>query len=298
MTEAPLRLATRNSPLALWQAETIASALRSNNPDRQVELVSMATFADKRLDLPIAELGGKGAFSKEVQQLVLGGVADLAVHSAKDLQAITPDGLTIAAVPERGDARDCLVGATLEQIVERGHEAVVATGSNRRRVQLSGLAKDARFIGLRGNIGTRLAKVGDVDAIVMANAALTRLDIAPEVVDVLEPDVMIPQVGQGTLAVECRAGDATTIAALAAIDHALTRRLLDAERAFLVELGGDCDLPAGAIASVDDVTGVMTMRAMLASPDESIVRRVEHSGEDGVALGTQAACELRAAVSP
>ncbi len=292
-----IRIATRNSPLALWQAEMVADRLREAEPGREVQLISMATFADKRLDLPISDLGGKGAFSKEVQNLVLAGEADLAVHSAKDLQAITPESLTIAAVPERGDPRDALIGATLAELIERGSEAVVATGSNRRRVQLALLATSARFEGLRGNIATRLAKAEGFDAVVMANAALDRLDLSLDVVEVLEPEVMIPQVGQGTLAIECRVDDEATIAALAPFDHAPSRRVLDAERAFLIELGGDCDLPAGAFAALDADGVAMTLRAVLASGDETVVRTVTSHGTDGQALGSAAATELREAVS-
>lgn len=296
MSGTPLRIATRDSPLAMWQAEAVAASFTAAHPDRSVTFVTMATFADKRLDVPISELGGKGAFSKEVQQLVLAGEADLAVHSAKDLQAITPDGLTIAAVPERGDPRDVLVGSTLEQLAERGSEARIATGSNRRRVQLADRLQGARFDGLRGNIATRLAKAVDYDAIVMANAALARLDIAPELVDVLATEAMVPQVGQGTLAIECRSDDAALIESLVPLDHAPTRRCLEAERAFLVELGGDCDLPAGAFATLDPQADTVTLSAILASEDERSLARRSSTGADGESLGAEIARALRADV--
>ncbi len=296
MSGGPLRIATRDSPLAMWQAETVAAAFTNAHPGRSVTFVTMATFADKRLDVPISELGGKGAFSKEVQQLVLAGEADLAVHSAKDLQALTPDGLTIAAVPERGDPRDVLIGSTLERLIERGSEARIATGSNRRRVQLAARVEGASFDGLRGNIATRLTKAADYDAIVMANAALARLGLAPDVVDVLSVDTMVPQVGQGTLAIECRADDTSLIDSLAPLDHADTHRCLDAERAFLVELGGDCEIPAGAFATLDVESDTVTLSAILSSEDERTVAHLVRSGADGNALGADVARQLRADV--
>ncbi len=289
-------IATRRSPLAMWQAEYVADRLRAIEPRLHVEFVSMDTTADQRLDLAISELGGKGAFSKEVQQLVQVGRADLAVHSAKDLQAVTPDGLAIGAFPVRGDVRDCLVGARLADLP---NGAVVATGSNRRRVQLARLRTDLVFEGLRGNIGTRLAQLDRFDAIVMAATALTRMGERPEVVDLLDPVDVIPQVGQGALAVECRADDDTMLGRLAAIDDPVVRAAVSAERAFLVELGGDCTLPAGAHAWFD-TDGELHLRAMLASADESLVERVERvaSGAgDRSVIGADAARHLRVAVA-
>ena len=259
-----LRIATRNSPLALWQTEHVVGLLKGADSSLSVEIVSMATVADKSLETTISALGGKGAFSKEVQQLVQVDEADVAVHSAKDLQAETPEGLVIGAYPERGDPRDLLVGSTLAELPDG---AVVATGSNRRRVQLAELRPDLRFAELRGNIGTRLSRLGEFDAIVTAVAAIERLGLDLEVADPLEPEVMLPQVGQGALAVECRASDSETLERLAGIDHRLTRSLVEAERQFLIELGGDCDLPAGAHARV--VGEQVTVVGMLAGTPRS-----------------------------
>lgn len=291
-----IRIATRKSPLALWQAHHVAEKLRAVDRTVDTELVSMDTFADLRLDVPIAELGGKGAFSKEVQNVLLAGAAEIAVHSAKDLQAITPPGLLIASVPERGDTRDALVGARLAELPVG---AVIATGSNRRRVQLAHLRPDLEFVGLRGNIGTRLTKLGEVDAMVMAKAAVDRLQLDLDLLDVLDAEVMVPQVGQGALAVECRSDRADVAELLAAIEHEPTRRELDAERGFLLELGGDCDLPAGAnaIATAD---GGLTLTAVLSSADEQRLERVTIArppvggSEDGDAesLGRAAARQL------
>lgn len=272
-----IRIATRKSPLALWQAERVAADLEASDSTISTELVTMDTFADLQLDIPISELGGKGAFSKEVQNVLLAGAADIAVHSAKDLQAETPPALVIGAVPQRGDTRDALVGARLAELAPG---ATIATGSNRRRVQLASLRPDLTFVGLRGNIGTRLSKLGSFDALVMANAAIERLDLELDTVDVLSPEQMIPQVGQGALAVECRADAPALIEALAKIDHASSRRMLEAERGFLLELGGDCDLPAGANAVIGS-DGSMAITAMLSSADERRLARVtvEESAE-------------------
>ncbi len=229
---------------------------------------------------------------KEVQAAVLDGRADVAIHSAKDLPALTPDGLAICAVPQRADARDCLVGAALTEL---GEGARVGTGSVRRQVQLLQHRPDLEVVEIRGNIGTRLGLVGELDAVVMAAAALDRLEIRPEVCERLSPETMLPQVGQGTLAIECRADDDKTIAALSTIDDAAAHRLLDAERAFLVELGGDCDLPAGAFAELVDTRdpkGEMRIRAMLSDGSEFVIYD-EAVGVDGEALGRLLAIDLR-----
>ncbi len=299
-----LRAATRQSPLALWQAEHVAALLEAAHPGLTVELVSMQTEGDARLDVPISAIGGKGVFAKEVQQAVLGGRADFAVHSAKDLPAVTVDGLVLAAVPERGDPRDALVGATL---VDLPAGATVASGSQRRRAQLGALRPDLVFEELRGNMATRLSKVPEGGAIVVAVAAFQRLGLDAHLAQVLEVDQMVPQVGQGALAIECRADDDATRALLAAVEHAPTRRRVDAERAFLVELGGDCDLPAGAHARLtagasgdgDGESGQLVLDAFLASAGTADATLVRHqlTGPDPVALGTTAARHLRTALA-
>lgn len=284
-----VRVATRLSPLARWQADHVASLLRAVEPDLEVTFVARTSEGDRRQDVPISEIGGKGVFSKEIQALVLEGEADLAVHSAKDLQAVTPDGLVIAAVPPRADARDALVGATLDGLPVG---AVVGTGSNRRRVQLQALRPDLDVVGIRGNIATRLGRLDGpdgLDAVVMAAAALDRLDLDGLVVDRLEPDLFIPQVGQGTLAVECRSDDDVIRSLCARIDDARSRRILDAERSFLIRLGGDCDLPAGAHAVL--AGDHLTMTGLLAEGDALVRHRV--GGDDGVVLGAELADHLR-----
>lgn len=195
----------------------------------------------------MSAIGGKGVFVKEVQAALLDGRADVAVHSGKDLPAGTPDGLVIAAVPERADPRDALIGCRLDELPAGGS---VATGSARRRAQLASVRPDLTFAELRGNIDTRLASADRFDAIVLAMAGLDRLGRSDAVAEALDPSVMVPQVAQGALAVECRT-EPSTVATLSALEHAGSRRAFDAERAFLAELGGDCDLPAGAHAVTD-----------------------------------------------
>jgi len=259
-------LATRASPLAVWQAEHVADLLRAAHPGLEVALVRTDTVGDRRLDVPISEIGGKGVFATEVQRLVLDGTADAAVHSAKDLPAVTGEGLALACVPERGDARDALVGSTLDGLAPG---AVVATGSQRRRVQLAALRPDLTFVELRGNMATRLGKVPEGGAIVVAAVALERLGLADRIDEVLAADLLIPQVGQAALAVEARADDTATTDLLAAVEHAPSRSRVDAERVFLAELGGDCDLPAGAHAVLVD-GGAMALRALLAGDDGTV----------------------------
>ena len=282
-----IRAATRGSALARWQAEHVSRLLHALDPDIEVGLVFVETQGDRRLDVPIHELGGKGVFAKEVQTAVLEGQAHLAVHSAKDLPAVTLPGLALAAVPERGDPRDALVGSTLADLAEG---AEVATGSLRRRAELWRRRPDLRMVELRGNMQTRLDKAAGHDAIVVAATALDRLGLADQIAERLSVDVMVPQVAQAALGVECRADDGELIELLARIEHADTRRAVDAERAFLAELGGDCSLPAGAHAVVDGAD--LTISAFLGSPDARSTVRATTTGR-GPEVGTEVARDLR-----
>ncbi len=301
MTSAPgpLRLATRGSPLALWQAHRVVALLAAAGIDAAPVLVD--TEGDRRTDVPLSQLGGQGVFVKEVQAAVARGDADAAVHSAKDLpasDALGVPGLVLAAFPERADPRDVLVGGRLDTLATG---ATVATGSARRRSQLANLRPDLTFADLRGNLATRLARVGDegITAVVAARAALDRLDWrAPDGVEVetLEPGVMLPQVAQGALAVECRADDDATRRSLAAIDDAGVRTVVEAERAFLAELGGGCTLPVGAHAVADAPSGtgasggaLLRLTGLLAGADGHVVLRHEATGDDGPALGRSVA---------
>jgi hydroxymethylbilane synthase len=284
-----LRIATRASALARWQAERVRSQLAEKAKRDDIEFVYVTTTgdADQRSDLHV--IGGQGVFTKEVQQAVLDGRADIAVHSAKDLPSDTPPGLTLAAIPERADPRDALVGARLGELAPG---AYIGTGSVRRRAQLAALRPDLSFGPLRGNIETRLRKRAEqgYDAVVVAFAALERLGLAGEATDVLDPADLLPQVGQGALAVECRADDRVTLARLRAIDNAPVHRCVGAERAFLAQLGGGCSLPCGALARVegDDIV----LDALLASLDGRIVLRTRVEGAHAGDVGTTAADDL------
>jgi hydroxymethylbilane synthase len=212
----------------------------------------------------------------------------MAIHSAKDLPSLTPDALVIAAVPERADVRDALVGATLEGLPVA---ACVATGSVRRRAQLSWLRPDLTFTGLRGNVETRLTKAGAVDAIVVAAAALDRIGRSDVIAELLDVDLVVPQVGQGALAIECRADDEQTRAVLTTIEHASSRRAVDAERSYLAAIGGGCDLPVGAYA-VEQRDGSLLLRGVLASLDGRVLLRHADEGDDPVELGQRVGTHL------
>lgn len=282
-----LRAATRASPLALWQTDAVARLVAAAHPGLVVEAVPMQTRGDRLAEASLADIGGKGVFVRALQAAVLEGRADLAVHSAKDLPAITPAGLCIAAVPPRGEVRDALVGARLGDLPPG---AVVATGAARRRVQLADRRADLRFADLRGNIDTRLAKAEAFDAVVVALVALERLGRRPPLLEALPVEVMVPQVGQGALAVECRADDTEVRGRLAAIQDPATRRCVDAERAFLAALGGDCTIPAGAYARLRD--GAVHLCGVLAPDEGGPLSRAEVSGTDGVLAGRRLAAAL------
>ena len=258
--------------------------LAAAHPGLVVEAVPIRTTGDRLAEASLADIGGKGVFVRSLQAAVLEGRADLAVHSAKDLPSLVPEGLCLAAVPPRGEVRDALVGARLADLPPG---AVVATGSARRRVQLADQRPDLRFADLRGNIDTRLAKAEGFDAIVMALVALERLRRTPAVTDVLDVDLMVPQVGQGALAVECRADDAELRGLLAAIEDPVSRRCVDAERAFLAALGGDCTVPAGAHAGL--VGGAVALRGVLAPAEGEPLRRATVRGDDGAQAGRELA---------
>jgi hydroxymethylbilane synthase len=279
-----LRIATRASTLARRQAERVGARLGET-----VEYVFVTTTGDRDQRADLHSIGGTGVFVKEVQQAVLDGRADLAVHSAKDLPSTTPEGLVLAAVPERGDPRDALVGARLDDIPPGGR---IATGSVRRRAQLADARPDLVFAPLRGNVETRLRKRVDEghDAVVIAMAALERLGLDAEATEVLDPSVLLPQAAQGALGVECRADDDRTRARLAVIDDAAAHAAVRAERAYLAELGGGCTLPCGALASLDG--GEIDLEALLAAPDGHIVLRTRVVGPDPEAVGAAAARDL------
>ena len=284
-----LRLATRGSPLALWQARHVASLLESAHPGSglQVELVTVTTAGDRAAQVPVWEMRGQGVFVGEVQAAVLDGRADAAVHSAKDLQPVEAQGLVLAATPERADPRDALVGCRLSDL---GPGSVVATGSQRRRAQLAALRPGLVFESLRGSIATRLGRVPPGGAVVVAMAALERLGLSPLPMEVLATEVMLPQVAQGAIAVECRDGDGEVLGLVEAADHPPTRVAVEAERAFLASIGGGYDLPVGALA-VLRAGERLYLEGLLAAPDGNVVVRCSGEGlvSDRVELGRQVA---------
>ena len=255
-----------------------------------VELVPVSTSGDKDLSTPISEMSGRGVFVTEVQSAVLDGRADLAVHSAKDMRSGPTPGLTLAGCLARGDARDALVGLTLDEIP---HGGVVATGSQRRQCQLAALRGDLCFVGLRGNMARRIAAADqpDIDAVVVAAAALERLGESHQAAQLFGTDELVPQVGQGAIAIEHRSGDADAAAAVGLIIDEVTTRCVRAERAFLRTLGGGCDLPTGAYSAVD-ADGRLAMSALLATPDRGDIARAAGTDADGELLGAALAREL------
>jgi hydroxymethylbilane synthase len=272
-------------------AEALASAASSAaTPRIATELVVVETAGDLHRDRPIGAIGGQGAFVKEVEQALIDGRADLAVHSAKDLPSSCGSGeLAIVAVPTRADPRDALVGRALADL---GPGAHVATGAPRRRAQLAWVRPDLRFEELRGNLATRLGKVPEAGAVVMAYAALERLGLTGLAAEVLPTSTMLPQVGQGALAVQCRVRDEVATEAARLIDDAASHRCLDAERAFLGELGGGCELPVGALAVVSP-DGEVELEGLVASLDGLVLLRRAMSGPDPFQVGRALAAEIR-----
>jgi len=283
-----LRLATRRSPLALLQAQYVAERLAAHGVD--ATLVPIETTGDQNLSEPLSALGGQGIFAVEIQRAVLRGEADVAVHSAKDLPSVTPDGLVLASVPERRDARDVLVGQSLAALAPG---ATVATGSPRRRALLLERRPDLNIVELRGNMASRLAQAGrdGVDAVVAAAAALQRLEQETLIAEFLDPSWYVPQVGQGALALECRSGDSATIAHLGPLNDADASVALEAERAFLRELGAGCSIPVGAHATWRD--GIVHVTGVMADPEGRRTVRHTVADSDPHVAGTALARYLR-----
>ena len=282
-----LRIATRGSGLALKQTQRVAELISQKFPAIQLETVVVSTAGDRDTKTPIQEIGGQGVFVTDVQSAVLSGEADIAVHSAKDLPAETNPGLVLASVPERADPRDALVGCIWNDLPKG---ALIATGSIRRRSHLSHLRPDLKFQELRGNIETRLLRVDDVDAILVAKAALDRLGLNPEQMDVLPVSILLPQVGQGALAIECRNEDFEVIQMLKGIEDQKVRSLVDTERAFLAELGSGCSSPVAAHAVLEKEK--ILLKASIASKDGTTLLKAEDIGVDGNQLGINMANKL------
>ena len=261
-----VRIATRRSDLALWQARHVAARIEAEL-GRETELLPMLTTGDRLRDVSLAQLGGKGLFVKEIEAALLERRADLAVHSAKDLPAESPDGLCLVAIPPRADPRDALVSPRAGSLAALPRGARVGTGSVRRRAQLARARPDLVLEPLRGNVPTRLGRLdaGELDAVVLASAGLDRLGMAERVVERLDPETLLPAVGQGTLALQARSGDGLA-GDLAALDDADAAACLSAERACLSRLGADCTVPLGGFAEID-ASGELRLRARLFSLD-------------------------------
>jgi hydroxymethylbilane synthase len=289
-----VRLATRGSPLARRQTSIVTDLLQAAHPGLEVEPVVVRTRGDEDAAAPLDRIGGQGVFVTEVEAAVTDGRADAAVHSAKDMTSVLPAHLILGAVPQRADPRDGLVGCTLSELPAG---ALVATGSARRRAQLAYLRPDLVFADLRGNMARRVdaAGSGGVTAVVVAVAALERLGWADRLTDVLDPMDVLPQAGQGAIAVQCRADDEATRVLLRAIDHEPSHRALRAERAVLAALGGSCTVPVGAFAE-EHRPGSPMLRAhgLVASADGHLLIRLSRSGEEPEVLGDELAEALLA----
>lgn len=291
-----LRLATRKSPLALWQAHYVKQILETHHPHLKIEFVTLVTAGDKNVDTPLIESGGKSLFVKELQQALLENQADIAVHSIKDMSATPCTGLQFAAICEREDPRDVLVSRTVSRWQDLPPNAIVGTTSPRRQSQLLALRPDIQIKSLRGNVGTRLEKLdrGDFDAVILAAAGLKRLGLQSWITQYFDVEEFFPAIGQGALGIECRANDAQTQAWTACLDHPPTHQCVIAERAVNVRLGGDCYTPIGAYATIKNER--LFLQAMVGSLDGYHIIREKHDGLIAHAehIGTELAEKLLA----
>ena len=295
---AVLRIATRKSQLALWQADHVAALLRAAHPGLEIAMVPLLTQGDRIQDRPLAAIGGKGLFIKELEVAIEDHRADIAVHSMKDVPADLPDGLHIAAVLKRADPRDALVTTSgISRLEDLPQGAVVGTSSLRRQAQLRALRADLRIESMRGNVDTRIRKLdaGGMDAIVLACAGLVRLGLEARISARLDPKVCLPAVTQGVIGIECRRSDAHTVSLLQALEDSATRKVMDAERAFAARLGGSCQSPIAAYAELG--ASSITLRGLVAEPDGSLLLHDTATGdlENPAALGRQLAERLLAA---
>ena len=289
-----IRIATRKSPLALWQAEFVKQRLMDFNPGLQVELVKLMTQSDKILDTPLAKVGGKGLFVKELEQGMLRGEADIAVHSMKDVPVQFPDGLHLAVICEREDPRDAFVSNNYDSLDQLPKGSVVGTSSLRRQCQLRHIRPDLQIKDLRGNVNTRLSKLdeGQYDAIILASAGLIRLGFEARISSYIETTVSLPAIGQGAVGIECRENDQRILSYIRPLNHEHTHICVAAERALNEGLEGGCQVPIGGFAQLEN--GRLQLRGLVGQPDGSEIIRGEVSGsaEDAVTLGKQLADDL------
>lgn len=278
MSEDILRIATRKSPLALWQAHFVRDQLHHHHPDLKIELVTMTTQGDKILDTPLAKVGGKGLFVKELETGMLEGRADIAVHSMKDVPVEFPTGLHLAVICEREDPRDAFVSNNFKSLEELPQGARLGTSSLRRQSQISALRPDLKIIDLRGNVNTRLKKLdeGEYDAIILAAAGLKRLEFDDRITQFIATDVCLPAIGQGAVGIECRSDDARVNNLIAPLNDNKTQIRVLAERAMNQRLQGGCQVPIAGYAELD--RGIVLLRGLVAQVDGKQIIRGEIAG--------------------
>ncbi|MGE0370276.1 MAG: hydroxymethylbilane synthase [Gammaproteobacteria bacterium] len=293
-TASRIRIATRKSPLALWQAGYVRSLLEEAHPGLQVDLVMMSTQGDKILDSPLAKIGGKGLFVKELEQSMLEGRTDIAVHSMKDVPVELPPGLHLPVVLAREEPRDAFVSQRHDRLDRLPQRARVGTSSLRRQAQLHALRPDLDILSLRGNVGTRLRKLaeGDYDAIVLASAGLIRLGMAERITQQLETEVCLPAIGQGVIGIECRMDDAAVNELVRPLNDRRTQICIEAERALNARLQGGCQVPIAGHATLQDDT--VTLHGLVGYPDGSRIIRGRAVGgtAEAAAVGINLAEEL------
>ena len=296
MLEKTLKIATRQSPLALWQANYVKDRLQQLYPNFTIELVPMVTKGDVILDSPLAKIGGKGLFVKELENALLNKEADIAVHSMKDVPMQFPEGLGLAVICQREDPRDAFVSHSYRTFAELPQGAVVGTSSLRRQCQLKALRPDLDIRSLRGNVGTRLSKLdnGDYDAIILASAGLIRLGLADRIASFIDVEQSLPAVGQGAVGIECRTDDMQVQALLAPLADAETTYCVRAERAMNNHLQGGCQVPIGGYAVLQQ--GQLYLRALVGDIDGSRIIRAEGKSavENAEVLGVKIAEQLLA----
>jgi hydroxymethylbilane synthase len=289
-----LRIATRKSPLAMWQAEHVAAALGAIHPGLRVEILGMTTKGDRILDAPLAKVGGKGLFVKELEQGMLSGEADIAVHSMKDVPVDFPDGLHLPVILEREDPRDAFVSNRFDALDQLPQGACVGTSSLRRQCQLAERRPDLRIEALRGNVNTRLAKLdaGDYDAIILAAAGLIRLGFAARIRGYITAEESLPAIGQGAIGIECRTDDPRVHDLIASLHHRETAQRVRAERAMNARLHGGCQVPIAGYATLEGSR--LHLRGLVGDPDGSRILRAEAVGalDEPEALGMAVAEDL------
>ncbi len=296
LAEKVIRIATRRSPLALWQAEHVAELLQRTFPECRTELVKMTTQGDKILDAPLAKIGGKGLFVKELEQGMLEGLADIAVHSMKDVPVEFPGGLHLAAILSREDPTDAFVSNHYSTIQDLPANARIGTCSLRRQCQIKELYPDAEILPLRGNVNTRLSKLdaGEYDAIILASAGLKRLGMAERIAQSLDTEISLPAIGQGAIGIECRSDDLEINQMLRLLHDHETGLCVSAERAMNARLNGGCQVPIAGFAILQN--GQLFMRGLVGNPDGSIIYRAERTDapNQAEAIGNMIAEDLLA----